>query len=106
VATCSTPGRVYTLAWRNDSQRPRLATGSSDGSICIFDASLGVCMARFQGHFGAVLSLAWSAVPDETLCLASCGEDGTVRVWEARAAQCLAVHIGHAGSAPQRHEHV
>ncbi|CAE7723699.1 HET-E1 [Symbiodinium sp. CCMP2592] len=43
VAACSTPGRVYTIAWRNDSQRPRLATGSSDGSICIFDASLGVC---------------------------------------------------------------
>eukprot|EP00439_Symbiodinium_sp_Y106_P040219 s4178_g4.t3 len=96
VAACSTPGRVYTIAWRNDSQRPRLATGSSDGSICIFDASLGVCMTRFQGHFGAVFSLAWSTAPDDSLCLASGGEDGTVRVWEARAAQCLAVHVGHA----------
>ncbi|OLQ12650.1 Vegetative incompatibility protein HET-E-1 [Symbiodinium microadriaticum] len=96
VACCSTPGRVYTIAWRNDSQRPRLATGSSEGSICIFDASLGVCMTRFQGHFGAVFSLAWSTGPDDSLYLASGGEDGTVRVWEARAAQCLAVHIGHA----------
>jgi len=96
VSSCSTSSRVYSVAWRTDSHRPRLATASHDGLASIFDASLGVCMAKCEGHAGAVYVVTWSETSSERSWLASAGQDGTIRIWEATG-QCLAVHLGHAG---------
>lgn len=73
---------VSTLAWSPDSIR--LAIGSSDGSISIWNTSSGYAENIFDGSTGVVENIAWS--PDGTLiasggvseALRVCKVDGTV----------------------------
>jgi WD40 repeat protein len=49
---------VNTVAWSQDGKR--LATGSSDDTIKVWDAASGQELLTLQGHGGLVLSVAWS----------------------------------------------
>ncbi len=97
------PTRIRRVAWSPDGPSsspyylsPRqgggslLASGGEDGSVCLWQASDGMLLQRFQGHRGVVMSVTWS--PDGTR-LASGGRgrggSGEVFVWEVTSGQRL-----------------
>jgi WD40 repeat protein len=71
-------GTVNSVCWSPDGKR--LASGSDDGTVKVWDAAKGQQALTLKGHTGWVNSVCWS--PGGTR-LASAGSDGTVRVWEA-----------------------
>src|SRR5690606_33028421 len=68
--------RVRSVAWSPDGTQ--LASGSTDHTARVWDATSGQALRALEGHTGSVFSVAWS--PDGTR-LASGSYDGTVRVW-------------------------
>ncbi|WP_316745023.1 AAA family ATPase [Streptomyces sp. MK7] len=62
--------------------RPRLLSGSSDGTIRIWDPTHGTELGRFVGHMGAVTALARPpSAPSQPPVLVSVGLDPALRVW-------------------------
>jgi WD40 repeat protein len=72
----------------------RLAAGTRDWQVVLWDLASGRQEFVLSGHRSAVASVGFS--PDGRT-LASGGQDGTVRLWRAAAAQELAVLEGHTG---------
>ena len=68
------PNRI----WRNIFVVGRLASGSTDRTIKIWEVSSGACTATLVGHVDAVEAL----VGLEGGRLASGAYDGTIKVWE------------------------
>ena len=68
---------IQAVAVSSDSSL--IATGSTDGTIRVFEAETGEAVLTLAGHVGAVIKVAFS--PDGTL-LGSAGSDGTARVWD------------------------
>jgi len=67
------------VAWSADSTR--IASGSDDKTVRVWDVSSGREVARLEGHGGYVYSVAWSA---DSTRIASGSDDNTVRVWGFR----------------------
>jgi WD40 repeat protein len=84
---------VSSVAYSPDSQR--LASGSADKTIKIWDAASGQCLQTLQGHSGSVWSVAFS--PDGQR-LASGSADKTIKIWDAASGRCLQTLQGHGGS--------
>ena len=61
----------------------RLASGSSDNTIKLWDPATGSCAATLEGHSSTVNALA--VLPDGRL--ASGSWDNTIKLWECRNAQ-------------------
>jgi eukaryotic-like serine/threonine-protein kinase len=68
---------ITALAWSPDSTR--VASGSADGTIQVWDAATGKHHYTYSGHSSQVSALAWS--PDSTR-IASSSWDEAVRVWQ------------------------
>ena len=66
------------LAFSPDGER--LATGSLEGLVELWDTATGQKVQVFKGHFGTVHAMAFG--PDGTR-LATGGADGTLRLWDA-----------------------
>jgi WD40 repeat protein len=77
VARFGVTGFVHELALSEDGER--LAAGSTDGGVRIFDLASDASPIVLRGHEGAANAVAFSPDGRE---LASGGADGTVRVWE------------------------
>jgi HEAT repeat protein len=69
---------IESVAWSPDGKR--IASGSADNTVQVWDATTGSQLLTYRGHTNRVESVAWS--PDGTR-IASGNADTTVQVWEA-----------------------
>lgn len=88
---------VYSVAWSPDGTR--IASGSQDGTVHVWDARTGKRSFRYLGHHASVNAVAWS--PDGGR-IASASSDLTVHVWDAGqtgdGSSRLAIFKGHTGN--------
>jgi WD40 repeat protein len=75
---------VNSIAFSADSQR--LASGSADETVKIWDATTGACIQTLEGHNDWVNSVAFSA---DGQWLASGSRDETVTIWDAATGACV-----------------
>lgn len=71
--------------------RNRLASGSVDTSVLIWDLKTGNCTNEFLGHWGAVECLA--SIKENQVISGS--SDKTIRIWDTDLDECLTTLIGH-----------
>ncbi|KAJ5917576.1 hypothetical protein N7466_011130 [Penicillium verhagenii] len=83
---------VMSIAWSPDGSR--LASGSLDQTVRIWDPATGQSISTLEGHSGLVRSISWS--PDGSR-LASASRDKTVRIWDPATGQSISTLEGHSG---------
>ena len=96
---------VNAVAWSPSDQyeavhyRSRLATGSDDGTVQIWDAMAGRKISTYRGHSGAVNAIAWQEglgnPPPDGQWIASAGVDCTVQVWAAHSMRKVCTYTRH-----------
>jgi WD40 repeat protein len=86
-------GYVSSVAWSPDSIR--IASGSFDKTVQVWDAANGGHRFVYHRHTDEVWAVAWS--PDGRR-IASGSADGTVRVWEATTGRNIFTYRGHIGN--------
>jgi WD40 repeat protein len=70
----------------------RIASGSDDRTIKIWDAQTGACLQTLRGHDGSVQSVVFC--PDSSR-IASGSYDRTIKIWDAQTGACLQTLEGH-----------
>ncbi len=81
---------VNAVAWSPDGTR--IASGSDDGTVQVWDAASGKILTFYHGHSDMVIAVAWS--PDGTR-IASASSDKTVQVWDAAKGDNVYTYAGH-----------
>jgi len=81
---------VRTVAWSPCGMK--IASGSDDSSIKIWQAETGQELMTLKGHLGMITALAWT--PDGRK-LATGGTDWTVKIWDSESGECLLTWTGH-----------
>ncbi len=81
---------VHAVTWSPDGQR--IASGSDDQTVQVWDAANGGNVFTYRGHSDAVETVAWS--PDGKH-IASAGNDQTVQVWDAVDGERVFTYRGH-----------
>ncbi|UNI15346.1 hypothetical protein JDV02_001886 [Purpureocillium takamizusanense] len=81
---------VTSVAFSADGQL--LASGSSDKTVKVWDATTGACLQTLEGHDDWVRSV---AISTDGQRLASGSNDGTVKAWDAGTGACLQTLEGH-----------
>ncbi|PHH49640.1 Vegetative incompatibility protein HET-E-1 [Ceratocystis fimbriata CBS 114723] len=83
-------GGVKSVVFSDDGQR--LASGSEDNTVKIWDATSGACLQTLEGHDHYVFSVVFSK---DRQRLASGCWDLTVKIWDATSGACLQTLEGH-----------
>ncbi|KAI6679688.1 hypothetical protein NL676_033569 [Syzygium grande] len=83
---------VLSVAWSPDGKR--LACGSMDGTISIFDVARAKFLHHLEGHFMPVRSLVFS--PIEPRLLFSASDDAHVHMYDAEGKSLVGSMSGHA----------
>ena len=86
-------GNVDSVAFSPDGTR--LASGSADKKIILWDTKTGKALQTLEGHKKSVLSVAFS--PDGAR-LASASADHTIILWDAKSGKALQTLEGHKDS--------
>lgn len=81
---------VSSLSWSQDGRR--MASGSFDTTVQIWDATTGNNLLVYQGHANKVTTVAYSY---DGVHLASGGVDATVQVWDAATGAHLLTYDAH-----------
>jgi WD40 repeat protein len=84
---------VYKVAFSPDGRR--LASGSEDKTVRLWDGMTGEHVSTLEGHSGSICSVVFS--PDGCR-LASGSEDKTVRLWDGMTGEHVATLESHSGS--------
>ncbi|ODM17235.1 hypothetical protein SI65_06910 [Aspergillus cristatus] len=83
-------GMVNLVVFSSDGSR--IASGSDDHTVRVWDANNGDCLHTLQGHSDWVRSVVFSSDGSR---IASGSDDHTVRVWDANNGDCLHTLQGH-----------
>lgn len=83
---------VLSVAWSPDGRR--LACGSMDGTISVFDVSRAKFLHNLEGHFMPVRSLVFS--PIDARVLFSASDDGHVHMYDSEGKSLIGAMSGHA----------
>ncbi|XVE54026.1 hypothetical protein DITRI_Ditri03aG0049500 [Diplodiscus trichospermus] len=84
---------VLSVAWSPDGRR--LACGSMDGTISIFDVARAKFLHHLEGHYMPVRSLVFSPEPDSRK-LYTASDDGHVHMYDAEGKALIGAMSGHA----------
>jgi WD40 repeat protein len=89
------PGDGSNVAFSPDGRR--LATGSEENTVIIWDVETGVeCLTLRGKHSGEVYAVAFSPIDGGRL-IATAGEDSAVKVWDSRTGKLIHSFRGHEG---------
>jgi WD40 repeat protein len=81
---------VRSVVFSHDSKK--VASGSDDETIRIWNAETGECERELKGHISNVNSVVFS---HDLKKVASCSRDETIRIWDAETGKCLLTLEGH-----------
>jgi eukaryotic-like serine/threonine-protein kinase len=84
-------GEVKAVAWSLDGTR--IASGSADKTVQVWDAATGDHVVTCSGHSAEVKAVAWS--PHDGQRIVSGSLDTTVRVWNAITGSIILTYRGH-----------
>ncbi|OAY27087.1 WD repeat-containing protein VIP3 [Manihot esculenta] len=84
---------VLSVSWSPDGRR--LACGSMDGTISVFDVARAKFLHHLEGHFMPVRSLVYSPIDPRVLFSAS--DDAHVHMYDAEGKSMITAMSGHAG---------
>jgi WD40 repeat protein len=90
ISSESHAGNVLSLSW--DPVSNRIASGSNDDTIKIWDGKSLELSNTLHGHSSYILSVAWNHDGSK---LASGSNDKTVKVWHGQSGQLLKTLTGH-----------
>ena len=90
LMTIQTDAAINSVAFSTDGTC--IVSGSSDGSVWVWDASTGAELKVLNGHTGSVISTAFST---DGTCIVSGSFDKSVQVWDASTGAKLKVLNGH-----------
>lgn len=76
------PGELFCLAFAPDGKQA--ITGSTGGSVCVWDVDSGAMLRRFEGHTGTVYAVAVSSDGRRAL---TGGRDMTARLWDVQTGE-------------------
>ncbi|MEP0777011.1 hypothetical protein NDI39_05205 [Microcoleus sp. ZQ-A2] len=74
---------VWSVAFSRDGQR--LASGSDDHTLRLWDVHEGRCLKTLQGHSHGVWSVTFSP---EGESVASGSQDETIKLWDVKTGEC------------------
>ncbi|ROT67348.1 hypothetical protein C7M84_014583 [Penaeus vannamei] len=83
-------GAVTTLAW--DDQGMRVASGSQDGEIVVWDVVSERGIVRLKGHQGKITRLRF--LKDRSIVVSSC-RDSFIKFWDLDTNHCFRTLTGH-----------
>lgn len=82
---------MLSVAWSPDGRR--VACGSMDGTICVFDVDRAKFLHHLEGHFMPVRSLVYS--PMDPRVLFSASDDAHVHMYDAEGKSLIGAMSGH-----------